>query len=237
MRFIHGVVMAASLTYGVAAAGSQTRAVNLVTVPIEGLTYCCELPGKPTGALIDAVQGAMTSAGVTYSIQLMPWARAVHLAKMEPNTCVIGLRKTEENDRDFQWAGPLMRGTVRILARKGASFHVSNEEHLTGRSIGVLRGSAYVARLERAGARVEQADTAGNNLSKLIAGRIDLMATSSKSVPDAAHEQSPIVELFNLEVGDSFVACHRALDRRVVDRLNDAIFQMRSAGALRQFGL
>ncbi len=237
MRFLYGILMFAPLGIVSVPAAAEPGSVTLVTVPIEGMTYCCGASDKPNGPLIDVVHAAMKITGMGYSTQLMPWARAIHLARTEANTCAVGLRKTADNHQQYQWAGPIMRSSVRILARKGAHFHAAKESDMAGKSIGVLRGSAYAAQLERAGAKVEQADSLSSNINKLIAGRIDLMATSSSSALGAAHEQAAIVELFRMDIGDAFVACHRALDSRIVTQLNDAISNARTQGALREFGL
>lgn len=71
-----------------------------------------------------------------------------------------------------------------------------------------MRGSAYIARLERTGARIEQADSLIINIAKLRSGRIDILATSA----DLSNETAPLVELLKMHVGDSYIACHPALE-------------------------
>ncbi len=237
MRHLHGILMLALLTVGLGSAAAQPGSVTLVTAPITGLTSCCDAPNKPNGPLIDVVDAAMKAAGLDYSIRLLPWARAIHMAKTSQHTCAVGLRKTPDNSHQYQWAGPLMRSPVRIWARQGTQIHINKEEHLTGRSIGVLRGSVYAGQLERIGAKVEQADSLASNIGKLVAGRIELMASSAKSPLGQGQAHPFIVEVYRMDIGDSFLACHRALDSSVVARLNDAILEARNAGALRQFGL
>ena len=114
MRHLKGLLTLALCSTALASAAAQPGAITLVTAPIHGLTSCCDAPDKPSGPLIDVVDTAMQSAGLDYSVRLMPWARAVHVARTELHTCAIGLRKTDDNRQQYQWAGPLMRSPVRI---------------------------------------------------------------------------------------------------------------------------
>lgn len=157
----------------------------------------------------------------------------MHLARTVENTCVVGMRKSAENAAQYKWAGPLMRGSVRIVRREDDSFRANNELHLAGRTVGVLRGSTYIARLERAGAKIALADSLSINVGKLLARRIDPLATSAS----IADENLPLAELFKIDAGDAYIACHPAVEDTIVARLNTALAEGRNSGALRQFGL
>lgn len=227
------ILMSAPLFWGMLPSSAQAESLTLVTMPIPGMTYCCDEADKPVGPLLEVVHAAMQSAGLSYKTKLMPWARATYLARTAEKTCAIGMRRSDDNRHQYKWAGPLMRGSVRILRRHDDSFRPSSEEHLAGKTVGVLRGSVYIPRLERAGAKVEQADTLAINVGKLVARRIDLIATSA----DRAEENGPIVEAFRIDVGDAYLACHPGMEDAVMARLNDALSSARHAGAMRQFGL
>lgn len=51
-------------------------------------------------------------------IELMPWARALHIASIEPRTALFETAMTKERDAVFKWVGPLKIYHLGIYGRK-----------------------------------------------------------------------------------------------------------------------
>ena len=63
--------------------------------------------GKVTGPATNLVEQVLLAAGVTYNIEVLPWARAYQLALTEPNILIYSLAKTTARLNAFKWVGKI----------------------------------------------------------------------------------------------------------------------------------
>jgi hypothetical protein len=90
------------------AAGACAEVTRLNLVTEEYPPYNFSAPdGSATGVSTAIVRELMQGLGIDYRITVMPWARAIALARIEPNTCVFfdvahaGARSALPLDRPF----------------------------------------------------------------------------------------------------------------------------------------
>jgi polar amino acid transport system substrate-binding protein len=82
----------------------KIKVVTEDTFPIQYLEK-----GQVLGPATDLVKSVLAEAGLPYSIEVLPWARAYNIALNEPNTMIYSLARTEQREGLFQWIGSVMR--------------------------------------------------------------------------------------------------------------------------------
>ena len=64
--------------------------------------------GVVKGSSTEIVRAVLDRAGITYSIQVLPWARAFRDASVKPNILIYVLGKNPERDASFYWIGEVI---------------------------------------------------------------------------------------------------------------------------------
>ena len=64
--------------------------------------------GVVKGSSTEIVRAVLDRAGITYSIQVLPWARAFRDASVKPNILIYVLGRNPERDASFYWIGEVI---------------------------------------------------------------------------------------------------------------------------------
>ncbi len=193
--------------------------------------------GRITGIAVEQVEAMAKAAGIDYTIEIMPWARAFAMAENQPMNCVFTTGYNRERAGRFAWVNPLLKDEMVLLKRKdGSKGPASLREALTMK-VGSQRGDFAVEALEQLGFKeIDLAADIDISVRKLLSGRIDLMPTSIKTYENLVNQGQP-VEKAMLMAGQVYgIACHKdtppdlikrlqaALDALIVDGGQDRIF-------------
>ncbi len=184
------------------------------------------------GMSTELVEAIFTRAGLEYTIEVYPWARALLLTETTANAALYTTSRTKQREQRFKWVGPL-------FPRQLALFKLSQNRHIVVNRlgdlkryrIGVLRGGSVQEYLQSKGfdktnlhdvAEVEQ------NLNKLYHDRIDLivgnettLAFRMKSTPYSFADLEQVYTLIDQD--DYFIALNRHVDDRIVQRLQTSL--------------
>jgi len=132
------------------------------------------------GPAIDIVRHVLKRAGLSYSIAVMPWARAFELAKNKPNVLILSIARTSERERLFEWVGEVAR--FEYFFYTTASFlqkHDVTPDSIALYRIGAVRHSATYQYLENKGFNNLYPVTSHlQNYEKLLTDRIDFFPAS-----------------------------------------------------------
>lgn len=136
--------------------------------------------GLPRGYAVEVANEALTRAGFTVHIKLIPWARAVAEAKTGGGI-INQFSKTSEREQLFLFSRPLYVDRVVAVVRKGREFPFESVHDLAGKTVGVLRGAVYGGDWsDGAGAfRREEDGSPESRLKKLLLNRIDVAIISA----------------------------------------------------------
>lgn len=192
------------LSLGLAEAAAEP--VRVVTEPYPG--YSTVVDGKIVGAGADQVHLLFQRAGVDYRMDIMPWARAYHLATHEPNTCIFAANHTAERDALFKWVEPLGGGRVVLVRRSGSNVAPKTLEEAKAFTVGVQRGDYAADYLQKQG--FEKLDYAADfslTLKKLVSGRIDLAMTSDAAFRAETAKGQPLQEVLSMPAAIYALAC------------------------------
>ncbi len=181
------------------------------------------------------VRDIMARAGVSYSIELLPWKRAYAQALREPDTCIYSTSRTQEREAQFRWIGPLNEAEWILygLAERHLTLHTLADAR--GLVIGTVLGDARDDYLRQRGMTVAPVTQEWLNPQKLLLGRIDLwavgMAVGSK--PFVGKEWAgKVVPLLTFNRVQTYLACNKQLPEAQVAAMQRAAAAMRRDGSM-----
>lgn len=213
---------------------SAQAAIHLVLTTEEYPPYnMSDAQGHLVGISTEIVKILMDAAGVSYELHLYPWARAIAMARLEPDTCVFSMSRTPEREPLYQWIGPLVFNDWTLFARAGAQ-HPRQLEDTQAQLIGSYQGDAIVPYLQARGYQVDVAPNDDVNPKKLLAGRIDYWATGKLIGQYRLKQQklSGIEAVLDFNRTEMYLACNRKLPAELVQQLNSLLNQMEKRGQI-----
>lgn len=187
--------------------------------------------GKITGIAVEQVEAMAKAAGVDYTIEIMPWARAFAMAESQPMNCVFTTGYNRERADRFAWVNPLLKDEMVLLKRKDGSKGPANLQDALAMKVGSQRGDFAVEALEGLGFKeIDLAADIDISVRKLLSGRIDLMPTSIKTYENLINQGQP-VEKAMLMAGQIYgLACHKQTPPALIMRLQAALDQLIVSG-------
>ena len=211
-------LLAAALLVPAAAAGAGLRIVGEHLPPssmMEGETVV----GRETRK----VREIMARAGISYSIELLPWKRAYAQALREADTCLFSTSRTQEREAQFRWIGPLNEAEWVLygLAERRLALHTLAD--------------ARDDYLRQHGMNVAPVTQEWLNPQKLLLGRIDLwavgMAVGSKPFAGKAWENK-VVPLLTFNRVQTYLACNLKVPEAQAAAMQRAAAAMRRDGSM-----
>ena len=193
--------------------------------------------GRVVGLGPDQMHGIMTRAGISYTLELLPWKRAYAAATERANACVFYTTRTLERESMFKWVGPLDEAQWVLMARAGSPIKLATLEDARPYTIGTYSGDARDQFLRERGFKVEPAPADLLNPPKLIHHRIDLWAASVRRGSSVLAQHGwagQIVPLLTFRRIPVFLACNREVPDAMVTRMNGALDAMRRDGTMRR---
>ena len=178
--------------------------------------------GKLTGPVVDEVRYLMDDARVDYRMQVVPWARALAIARSQPGTCVFNTARTAERERYFTWIGPLSSQRWALFARADSAVTIGKLDDARPYRIGTYYQDVRDAYLRERGFEVDAAPQDANNIDKLIAGRIDLWAADEDAAAQllaSSGRIGAVKPVFVFRKLDGYLACNRDTSADVLARL------------------
>lgn len=176
--------------------------------------------GKITGIAVDQVEAIARAAGIDYTMEIMPWARAFAMAESQAKTCVFTTGYNRDRADRFLWVNPLLKDEMVLLKRKDGSKGPATLSAALGMKAGSQRGDFAVEALEDLGFKdIDLAADIDISLRKLLSGRIDLMPTSVKTYENLVKQGQP-VEKAMLMAGQIYgLACQKNTPPDLIKRL------------------
>ena len=94
------VLLVAVLIMGMTTAASS-GGIRVVTE--EWPPYTCSENGEVGGVVTEVVRAALDRAGVDYSIEVYPWARAYDMARTQENVLIYSICRLPAREDSFKW--------------------------------------------------------------------------------------------------------------------------------------
>ncbi|UDF28629.1 UNVERIFIED_ORG: transporter substrate-binding domain-containing protein [Roseateles sp. XES5] len=176
--------------------------------------------GKITGIGVEQIETIAKAAGIDYTMEIMPWARAFAMAQSQPKTCVFTTGYNRERAAQFVWVTPLLKDEMVLLKRKdGGKGPATMKEALTMK-VGSQRGDFAVEALEDLGfTDIDLASDIDLSVRKLLSGRVDLMPTSIKTYESLVQQGQPVEKAMLMSGQIYGLACNTNTPAEAVARL------------------
>ncbi len=167
-----------------------------VAVDTSNPPFMYERAGKAAGLYPELVRQVAASAGIDFSIVALPWTRALMLVRLD-KVGIAGIYKNSERLRTLDFSAPLFVETVWVysLAKNPRPYKTITD--LYGLRVGAIRGWSYGDEFDLARKQgkfmVDVADSDANGMSKLRAGRIDVMLSIGQSAQIVLDDSNDVV--------------------------------------------
>lgn len=189
--------------------------------------------GNPSGVYMDQLKIVLERTHTNYEATVMPWARAIALAENEPMHCVFAAARTPERESRFKWVSPIHTDRNVLVARAGTHFDIKTLEDAKAYTVGTQRNDYTEALLHSMNfPRIDISADFTNTLSKLVAGRIDLMPMSEsalKSLPRGTFQE--VITFSHQSLG---MACNRSVPDSLIDSMQKVLDDLIADGTQRR---
>lgn len=190
------------------------------------------------GYATDAVREMFKRAGIEYDIVLRnPWEREQQMVKKTPNSGLFAFAQTEPRKADYKWVGPLGHSDTVLVAGPGKTIEIGALKDIAQYRVGAAKGDSVVGFLEKLGIAYQPTLNDHESLTELAHGEIDLWATNSPAFSWQAKQFGlPQLQVaYTIASSPLYLALNRETPDEVVKRLQTALFEMRTDGALQRF--
>lgn len=217
-------------------ASAESPVIELHIPDAPPLTFVNDPRGH--GMVGDVAVAAMTRAGYTVKVHVLPWARAQKHVSEEHDHLITPLSRIPTREDRFTWIASIMpmERAFFSLDRQVADFAQAKE---TYRKIGVGLGSAQEEILRSQGFRDDQIyplAIGDNPAQMLLMGRIDAWFNG---VPESRYIWPKVSKrkLLMSPVGsnaDLYLACSKRCSAKMVEDLRDAVEALHKDGSVKR---
>lgn len=204
-----------------------------------------------TGASVELVQLMLKEAGVDTEIQVLPWARAYHLAQKKKNVMLFSILRNSPREKLFKWVGILHSFHVYFYRLKDRpEIVVDSLEDAKKYTIGVLKDDSREIFLRTHGfdKQLKEVSLDEQNIKKLFTHRIDLLPSdpfvlaywlkeiNADPVNREKYKQNQIEQIYHIEGadGDNYIVMSPQTDDNVVEYFRQALERVKSSPSYRK---
>ena len=186
--------------------------------------------GKVEGMATEVVREVLKEIGQDVEIEVLPWARALKLARTTPATLLFSVVRTPERESEFYWVGVVCEVKSYLYRLKTRTdIHPGSLSDLKQYSIGVVRDWAGQKHLEQNGfTQLQLVPDSDANIKKLLNGRVDLIEDYEANIVyrmkkfDLDPQQVEKV-YFNADIsGPLYAVFSRDTEKEIADQFRDA---------------
>lgn len=228
----HGRRLAAALTVSISiAAAIPAAALELTTEDNAPFNY--QDGGRVAGMSTDILREMGKRASVPMNFHILPWARAYQSALTTPDTCVYSTVRLPEREAQFKWIGPLSINKWALFAKSDFNKPLVGVEEAKSYRIGGVIMDAKAMYLKSLGFQnIDFVSDDNLNLTKLLAGRIDLWVTGLYKGKEIAAKagNTRIRPLLTVREVEYFLACHPQTPDTTVAALAQALQALQKEG-------
>lgn len=183
------------------------------------------------GAGYDQVLLMMEEIKVPYTLEMMPWARAIALAETEKMYCVFTTAHIPERDKKFKWVEPIAVGRNFMVSHKSSGIKVANIEEAKRYIVGTQRNDYTQTLLENEGfPKIDLATDLKLTLKKLQSKRIDLMPISEQHYIELQEKGEELEAQFVFSEQKFAIACNANFPEDLLARMQGALDKLIADG-------
>jgi polar amino acid transport system substrate-binding protein len=192
--------------------------------------------GKYRGAGIDQIEIIMQKTQVPYTVEILPWARAIAMAETQARHCVFAAARTAEREARFKWVVPLFIDRSILVRHGGSKVSAATMDEAKEYTVGTHRADYTEGLLRSFGfPKIDLSSDIDTTLRKLLEDRIEMMPMSEGVYEKLRAAGTAIEKVIVFSEQYLGIACNRAtpdeliatmqanLDRLIKDGVQTAI--------------
>jgi polar amino acid transport system substrate-binding protein len=214
----------------------QAKPLRIITVVEPPASYL-DSHGQLTGFSVDVVKAIQQSLNDKTVIEVLPEARAIHIARTEPNILLFSFSRTPKREDEFYWIGQLSVKNWSVYALSANPIEIQQLEQLRNvKGIGVVRGDIREEWLTEQGfSNLHPSVNHQQNIHRLRSGRLDLIAYESQGIQHLLWEEglsaSDIKPVFNLKSSSVYMLMSKPFtDQKLMQRWKVAADKFKQSG-------
>ena len=133
------------------------------------------------GPTIELIEQLFVTAGVPYSLEVLPLKRALKLATSQAGTCVFPIERSQERETSLRWISPLVVSRYGLYTPPGHTLRLQTLEDARPYRIGSYLGSGLGEYLQVRGFNVTEVSSAKLGPNMLEHKRFDLWVSDTRS--------------------------------------------------------
>lgn len=197
--------------------------VSLTTEPYPPFAYR-EADGTYHGSSIEQVEHVMRTARIPFTIEIMPWARAITLAETQPMHCVFSAARITEREARFKWVTPLSISQHFLVRLKDSTATPRTLEEAKRYTIGTHRADFTETLLHEMGfPSIDLGSDFEITLNKLLEHRVDLMPMSQNIFERLKSEGKPLEIAVPFSQTDFGLACNKQMPDDIIARMQNGL--------------
>jgi polar amino acid transport system substrate-binding protein len=203
-----------------------------VTLTTESYPPFSFMEGKEIkGAIVDQIKEIMSSTGIEYTMEVMPWARAYKQGLTAPMTCVFATGHEPDRDKLFKWVEPLLMDRGLLIKRAGSDVSAKTMDEAKKYIVGTWRED-YSEKLlqQREFPKIDVASDYNATLRKLLSGRIDMMPISESNFDKLRQDGEPVESVMTFAEHPVGIACQKDVPDALIHKMQDALDKLISDG-------
>ena len=190
---------------------------------------------KYKGINLELVRMACNRANIRCEFQLLPWRRAMKMAKSNPNAGIVSISKTPERKPHFNWVGPLVSGSgcfFKLASR--SDIQVPDRNSLLNYTVALELDDVYKELLESWG--FEQGEhfvifpEKQGDVLPFSQGRLDLIIGSAitigaylKDTPLQINDVEPVYRIMDPRLEGNHLGLNPNVPEEIKERLQNRI--------------
>lgn len=134
-----------------------------------------------SGLSTEVVKRALESAGINYTIEILPWEQAYKSVQEKPNTMIYSITRSKERENLFKWVGMLTLVTYSVQALQSRKdIKIEKLSDMKNYNIGTVNDDITESYLKSKGFsasdfdRISGQNAAAVNFAKLLNNQIDV---------------------------------------------------------------
>ncbi len=195
------------------------------------------------GFSTDVIREIQKRVGNKIDIQIYPWNRAFSMTESEPNVLLFTAARNSSRELKFHWIIHLTTRRSAFYAKAGSPLNIEGmEDAKRVESIGILRGGNRAEYLRIRGfTNLDAVEDETQNLSKVLAGRLDLIFISELEVAALAKaagiSMESIENKYTVFSNQSYAVMSKSgTPPETVKRWKEAVRAMKVDGTFKRIG-
>ena len=229
-----------SLYFWLLAAFAAAEENTLTVYTGEWVPYNYQEGREIRGLSTEILRAMCAEAKIECGINYVPWVRAYKTVQNTRNALLYTVARKPERENEFLWIGPILPRATYVYARSSLEHLPANAQDLSALRVGVVRGEASIADLERAGVSNQAIVVLPVNvdvLRMMARGMIDAMVDTeigmSWNLRNAGLAPGQVKRVMPLsDVGAYYFALNIDSDPALAQRLQGAVDRLQRNGRI-----